>query len=133
MVPSNFVSLPLKIIRPSVYAAEIFEDKHLNNTKLYLAIKAKMNEADVINKVPELVKVCSATHIEHLIRQALPGVPLIHQPSPPSSIPIKLEHQYFMMSRSGIAWEAIERARNIAAYVPGDFPQAELELIVLLP
>jgi predicted component of type VI protein secretion system len=32
-----------------------------------------------------------------------------------------------------VAWEAIGRARNIAAYVPGDFQNPQAEVIVLLP
>jgi type VI secretion system protein ImpJ len=92
-----------------------------------------MDEGELIRKVPALVKICSATHVEHLVRQALPGVPLTHAPSPPSSIPIKLDHQYFSLSQSGLAWEAIGRARNLAAYIPGDFPEPHAEIIVLLP
>ena len=133
VVPSNFVSLPLRPTRPSIFAAPIFEDKYLERTKMYLAIKAEMDEAELIKKVPALVKICSATHVDHLIRQALPGVPLTHAPSPPSSIPIKLDHQYFSLSQSGLAWEAIGRARNLAAYIPGDFPEPHAEIIVLLP
>lgn len=133
VVPSNFVSLPLKMIRPSIYAASIFEDRFLEGTRLYLAITADLNEAELIRKAPDLIKICSANHIEHLIRQALPGVPLVHVPSPPTTIPIKLNHQYFSLSQSGVAWEAIGRARNLAAYVPGDFQNVRAELIVLLP
>jgi type VI secretion system protein ImpJ len=133
VVPSNFVSLPLRPVRPSIYAASGLEDRFLENTRLYLAIQADMGEADLIRKVPQLVKICSATHIEHLVRQALPGIPLTHVMSPPTSIPVKLNHQYFSLSRSGLAWEAVERARNIAAYIPADFPNPQAELIVLLP
>ena len=133
VIPSNFVSLPLKLIRPSIYAASIFEDRFLENTKMYVAIQAEMDEAQLIQKVPHLLKICSASHIEHIIRQALPGVQLTHVMSPPTTIPIKLNHQYFSLSQSGLAWEAIGRARNIAAYVPGDFQNPQLELIVLLP
>ena len=133
VIPSNFVSLPLKLIRPSVYAAPIFEDRFLENTRMFLAIQADMNEGELIQKVPQLVKVCSASHIEHLIRQALPGVQLTHIMSPPTTIPIKLNHQYFSLNQAGLAWEAIGRARNIAAYIPGDFENAQAELIVLLP
>ena len=32
-----------------------------------------------------------------------------------------------------MAWEAVGRARNLAAYVPGDFPNPQLELVILLP
>lgn len=133
VIPSNFVSLPLKLIRPSIYAASIFEDRFLDNTRLYLAIQADMDEGELIQKAPQLIKICSASHIEHLIRQALPGVQLTHVMSPPTTIPIKLNYQYFSLNQSGVAWEAIGRARNIAAYVPGDFQNPQAEVIVLLP
>jgi len=133
VVPSNFVSLPLKLTQPSIYAAAISNDKYLVNTRMYLAISADLHAADLIKKVPQLVKVCSATHVETLIRQALPGMTLLHVQSPPGSIPIKLNYQYFSLNQSGVAWEAVGRARNLAAYVPGDIPNPQLELIILLP
>ncbi len=133
VVPSNFVSLPLKLVQPSIYATALSDDKYLKNTRMYLSIQAEMNEAEVINKTPQLIKVCSATHIEHLVRQALPGLTLTHVVRPPSSIPVKLNCQYFSLNQSGGAWEAVARARNLAAYVPGDFPNPQLELVILLP
>jgi type VI secretion system protein ImpJ len=133
VVPSNFISLPLKMVQPSIYATALADDRYLRNTRMYLAVRAETGEADLISKVPYLVKVCSANHIEHLVRQALPGVPLTHTPRPPSAIPVKLNYQYFTVSQSGVAWEAVTRARNFAAYVPGDFPAPELELLILLP
>jgi type VI secretion system protein ImpJ len=133
VVPSNFVSLPLKLVQPSIYATALADDKYLQGTRLYLAISAEMNQADLISKAPYLLKVCSANHIEHLVRQALPGAALTHVPKPPGSIPVKLNHQYFSINQSGVAWEAVVRARNLAVYVPGDFPAPQLELIILLP
>jgi type VI secretion system protein ImpJ len=133
VVPSNFVSLPLKLVQPSIYATAVSDDKYLKNTRMYLAIQAEMNEAELINKTPQLIKVCSATHIEHLVRQALPGMQLTHVARPPSSIPVKLNYQYFSLNQAGGAWEAVLRARNLAAYVPGDFPNPQLELVILLP
>jgi type VI secretion system protein ImpJ len=133
VVPSNFVSLPLKLVQPSIYATALADDKYTTGTRLYLALSAEMNEADLISKTPYLVKVCSANHIEHLVRQALPGVSLTHAPKPPGSIPVKLNYQYFSINQSGVAWEAIVRARNLAAYIPGDFPNPQMELIILLP
>ncbi|MBZ5584611.1 MAG: type VI secretion system baseplate subunit TssK [Acidobacteriia bacterium] len=133
VVPSNFVALPLKLAQPSIYAASIDNDKYLVNTKMYLAVNAEASQADVVAKTPQLVKVCSASHIEHLVRNALPGVTLTYVPAPPSAIPVKLNYQYFSLSQSGIAWEAIQRARNLAAYVPAELPNPQLELIILLP
>jgi type VI secretion system protein ImpJ len=133
VVPTNCVSLPLKLIQPSIYAASIDNDKYLLNTKMYLAVSAETSQAEIVGKSPHLVKVCSASHIEHLVRNALPGVTLTYVPAPPSAIPVKLNYQYFSLSQSGLAWEAIQRARNLAAYVPGDLPNPQLELIILLP
>jgi type VI secretion system protein ImpJ len=133
VVPSNFVSLPLKLVQPSIYATALADDKYLSGTRLYIAVSADMNQADLISKAPYLLKVCSANHIEHLVRQALPGAALTHVPKPPGAIPVKLNHQYFSINQSGVAWEAVVRARNLAVYVPGDFPAPQLELIILLP
>ncbi len=134
VVPSNFVSIALKQTQPSVYAAAIADERHLSNaTKWYLAINAEMPEAELITKTPQLIKSCSATHLEHLIRHALPGVPMRHVAIPPASIPLKLNYQYFSLSQGGPAWEAIARAHNFGVYVPNDFPNPKLELIILLP
>jgi type VI secretion system protein ImpJ len=133
VVPSNFVSLPLKLVQPFIYATALAEDKYLTNTRMYLAVNAEMSEAELINRTPQLIKVCSATHIEHLVRQALPGLTLTHVSRPPSSIPMKLNFQYFSLNQSGMAWEAVQRARNLAAYVPAEFPNPQLELVILLP
>src|SRR5215471_12932487 len=133
VVPSNFVSLPLKFAQPSIYATALADDKYLVNTRMYLAITAEMSQAELIGKAPYLIKICSANHIEHLVRQALPGVGLTHVAAPPSSIPVKLAYQYFSLSQSGPAWEAVGRARKLAAYIPAEFPNVQAELIILLP
>jgi type VI secretion system protein ImpJ len=133
VVPTNLVSLPLKQVQNSIYATAIEQDKYLANTRLYLAVSAETSEENIIKRVPQLVKVCSATHIEHLVKQALAGVQLKHLPNPPSVIPVKLKYQYFSLNQTGAAWEAVTRARNFAAYVPGDLPNPTLELLILLP
>jgi type VI secretion system protein ImpJ len=133
VVPANFVALPLKSLQTAIYATSIDNDTYLRNTRMYLAVSAQAPPADIITRTPQLVKVCSANQIEHLVRQALPGVTLTYVSSPPSALPVKLNYQYFSLSQGGPAWEAIVRSRNLAAYVPGDLPGAELELLILLP
>jgi type VI secretion system protein ImpJ len=135
VVPTNLVSLPLKLMpgSNSIYATAVDQDKYLANTRIYLAVSAETTEENIIQRVPQLVKACSATHIEHLVKQALPGIQLRHLTNPPSAIPVKLKYQYFALNQSGPAWEAVNRARNFAAYVPGELPNPTLELLILLP
>jgi len=133
VVPTNLVSLPLRLTKTSIYATALDNERYLRNTRMYLAVSAETKEESIIRDVPRLVKVCSATHIEHLIKQALPGIQLKHLPNPPSALSVKLKYQYFSLNQSGAAWEAVTRARNLAAYVPDDFPKPQLELLILLP
>jgi len=133
VIPANFVTLPLKLVQNAIYAASIDDDKYFANTRMYLAISAEAPQADLVARVPQLVKVCSANQIEHIVRQALPGMSLTYVASPPSALPVKLNYQYFSLGQQGAAWEATRRARTLAAYVPADLPNPQLELLILLP
>lgn len=133
VVPSNCVSLPLKLVRPSIYAAAIENDRYLVNSKMYLAVSSSLKAGDLIKKAPQLLKVCSANYIDELVKHAVSGIKLTHSVSPPGAIPVKLNYEYFSVNQSGKAWEAVGVARNLAVYVPGDIPDPQLELIILLP
>ncbi|ADV81912.1 type VI secretion system baseplate subunit TssK [Terriglobus saanensis] len=134
VIPSRFLALPLRQLRDSVYVADIdVEEDTLKNSRFYLAIASELPTAELIARTTTLVKACSATHLETLIRQALPGVALTHVPSPPQEIPVKLSFEYFSLDRAGAAWDTIQRARNIGVYVPGEIANPRLELILLPP
>jgi type VI secretion system protein ImpJ len=133
VVPSNFVALPLKLAQSSIYATLLDDDKYLVGTRMYLALTAEMDQGELIKKAPNLIKVGSATQVEQLVRQAIPGIKLTHAPKPPAAIPVKLNYQYFSLNQSGPAWEGVGKARSLAAYVPADIKNPQLELIVLLP
>jgi type VI secretion system protein ImpJ len=133
VVPSNFVSLALKHVRDTIYATSIDKDAYLENTRLYLAVSADMRDADIIDKAPKLMKLCSATHIENLISHALAGLRLAYVANPPRAIPVKLRHHYFAIEQAGQVWESVLRARNFAVYTPSDFLNPQMELVILLP
>ncbi len=132
VVPSNFIALPLKPVRPSIYATAIDKDQYFQNSRMYLAVTADIKEPDLIQRFPQLAKVSSATHIENYIRQALPGVRMLHVAVPPRSIPVKLHYQYFSLEQAGEVWEALVRARNFAVYVSDEVVNPQMELIILL-
>lgn len=135
VVPATTVSLPMKLVQPSVYAAALDQEKYLAAPQIYLAmtVEGGGRGTDVPGRAPHLVKMAAAGQLDTLIRQALPGVALTYVPNPPSTISVRLNHHYFLIQKSGTEWEAIARARNIAAYVPAEFPMPQLELVVVLP
>jgi type VI secretion system protein ImpJ len=68
-----------------------------------------------------------------LVRQALPGMAIRHVPEPPGAVPVRTGYHYFALERAGEEWDAVRRARNLAVYVPSDFDEPRLELVVILP
>lgn len=135
VIPSRVIALPLQQVRDSIYTADIvdIDSSQLAGSRIYLAIAAEISTADLIARAPALIKTCSATHLETLIRQALPGLSMTHLPSPPQEIPVKLNYQYFHLDRSGAAWETVKRSRNFGAYVPGEIRNPRMELILIPP
>ena len=132
-VPENAVTLPLKPGAPMVHAAALEQDRWLAAPEMYLGIRAEMKAADLLKKVPQLLKVSSADQIDRLIRSALPGMGLRHVPQPPSILPARLGWSYFLLDRAGPEWDAVRAARNLAVYAPSDFPNPEMDLVILLP
>jgi len=132
VVPTNVVSLRLQSVKNSIYATALSDEKYFSNTRVFLALSADAKKEEIISKAPQLLKVGSAAQVEHLINQALPGVQLQHV-QPPSTIPVKLKYQYFSVNQGGGAWDYVRRARNFAVFVPGEIPNPELELLIVLP
>ena len=54
VVPSKFVSLPMKRVRASVYAAALDREQYIQAPQFYLAVKAGASQADIIRRVPQV-------------------------------------------------------------------------------
>jgi type VI secretion system protein ImpJ len=132
VVPASTVSIPLRIVQPSVHAAALDQDKYLAAPQIFLAVSGAGRANELVQRVPHLVKVSAAGQLDHLIRQALSGIPLTYVAAPPSAIPVKLNYHYFVLQKSGPEWDAVARARNIAAYVPSELGEVQLELVIML-
>jgi len=131
-VPATTVSIPLKVVQPSVHAAALDQEKYLAAPQIFLAISGSGRANELVQRVPNLLKLSAAGQLDHLIRQALPGITLTYMPAPPSTVPVKLNYHYFLVQKSGPEWDAVARARNIAAYVPSELGDVQLELVVML-
>jgi type VI secretion system protein ImpJ len=132
VIPSKFVSVPLEVKDRFIWGGAVTEDRYFRDSQFYLAVSAKMGVDDIIRKVPQLVKISAQDEIQHLIRNALPGLPLRHTPVPPSAIPIKLDNQYFALNQGGELWNAMMLSRQIAVHAPGEIVEPKMELLIVL-
>ena len=132
-VPANHVTLPLRQTEPSIYAVALDQERYLGAPAIYLAVASSLKKEELPRRVPALLKISSADHIERLIRHGLRGVGLVHVPVPPSAVPVRMNWQYFALECSGDDWNAVRLSRHLAVHVPADLPDPQLELVILLP
>jgi type VI secretion system protein ImpJ len=132
IVPTNCLAIPLQKMRDYFYEGEIADTRCLGRAQWVFGIRSTVGFDEVIAKTPPLVKVCSARFVGELVRRAIAGLSLAHLPVPPPAIHAKVEMQYFSINRAGPFWDNIVQTRRVGIYVPGDFPDLEVELLVIL-
>ncbi len=132
IVPTNCVAIRLEKVANYFYEGDITDARCLGRARWVLGIHANVGEAEIITKTPQLVKVCSAKFVGELVRRAIAGLALTHLPVPPPAIPARLETQYFGVARAGPFWDHIVQTKRVGIYVPGELPDPEIELLVVL-
>jgi len=132
VVPTNCITIPLKPIGRYTYEGEISDQRCLGRARWILAVRSNIGEADLISRAQRQLKICSAELLPELVKISLPGLGLTHLPLPPTAVAPKIDFQYFGVNKTGSPWEQIVQTRKIGVYVPGDIPNPELELQVVL-
>ncbi len=132
-IPTNCVTLRLEEKERSIHSTSIDDDRQLAAVQAYLAVTSEMDQSRLIQKAPDWIKVASRDQIRDLLNRAVPGVALRHQPTPPSAVPLKMGCQYFHLETTGPLWSNVLQSRSLAAWVPSEIPDPEIELVLLLP
>jgi type VI secretion system protein ImpJ len=73
------------------------------------------------------VKIAPAERIGDLVRQGLPGVPVVPVPVTPRQIPFHAGYAYFELDQTHELWQQLKDSGGVAIYVPGDFPGLAME------
>ncbi len=149
-IPTNTVRIPLAPARPHgvsekemvlVPGGEADSPFHLGTVAdrrvfgrahWYLGVRSSASSADVIARVPRLVKICSAKYIVRLVKSAYPGLGIEHVPSPPAELAPRINTTYFRVRPVDPCWPAITDTAEVGLYVPAAIPDAEVELVVVL-
>jgi type VI secretion system protein ImpJ len=132
LMPTNCLSIPLEPLGNYFWSGPVGDQRCLGPSRWIFAIRAPIGEAELIERVPRLVKVCSREFIVKLVQRAMPGLTLTHLAIPPAAVSPRLETQYFGVSKSGPCWDNIVKTRQVGIYVPGEVPQPQIEMMVVL-
>lgn len=132
ILPTRCAVIPLSQTEKLVWSGKISDERHLKDSQFILSVSAKVPVEELIAKLPRLGKISAPAEINRLVRNSLPGIFIRHMPAPPSSVPSKLDNEYFSLGQSGPLWEGIIQSRAISVFVPGEIAEAKMELLVVL-
>jgi type VI secretion system protein ImpJ len=137
IIPTNCISVPLKRASDYLYAGAVTDQRCFGRSQWLLGVKSEIGRAELITRVPSLVKICSSKHVERLVKEAYQGLTLQHLPNPPAAISPRVGTEYFTIGRSGhqatqACWASITQTREVGVYAPAAIAAAGLELLIVL-
>lgn len=125
------------------YVGKIEDPDGLDPTATwYLGLRWVTGSSRAPDQVQGLVKLCSARHLQRVIRESREGMTLVPDPFPPSEIAPQAGWVYFKVSREGRIsagwWQMIVSVNEetpptevgrLGVYVPASLGDVELELV----
>jgi type VI secretion system protein ImpJ len=121
------IPIPLEPRKFGISVA-IVPDRALFSTAVFiLAARADGPGEYVRQRFPTQVKIAPAEKIGDLVRQGLPGIPVVPVPVTPRQIPYHAGYAYFELDQTHELWEQLKNSGGVAIYVPGDFPGLTME------
>ena len=127
-------AIRLEIIQRSqnAFVATIRDRALFRNATFVLEVEAARTLAEVQSQFPNLFKVGPDTKMREIVYQHLPGINLIHMPTPPPQIRAITDHVYFFLDRKSPMWPEFSTANSIGMHFSGDWPELRLELWAIL-
>lgn len=132
IIPTSCLHIPLHATERYFYVGDVTDQRCFGRTTWIFAMRTSSGEIDVIQKAPSLVKVCSEAFVPELVRRALPGFAMTHLPTPPSAVSVRPGTQYFLLNTVGPCWDHTRKTSRVGVYVPGELPDPEIELLVVI-
>jgi type VI secretion system protein ImpJ len=132
IIPSNCVRVPLKRDADYLFSGTITDRQCFGRARWLLALRSSAPDATIIGRAPQLVKVCSKRFTVELVRRARSGLTVEHVAVPPVAISPRADTHYFALGRVGPCWTDLSDTGEIGVYVPDSFPDAEVELLIVL-
>ena len=116
----------------NAFVSPIRDRSLFRNATFILEVAAQRPLIEIQQEFPHLFKVGPNTKMNEIVHAHLPGVPLVHLPTPPPHIRAITDHVYFFLDRKSVLWPDFSVASSIGMHFSGDWPELELELWAIL-
>ena len=121
------IPIPLEPRKFGISVAIVPDKTLLSSAVFILAARADGPAEYVRQRFPTQVKIAPAEKIGDLVRQGLPGVPVVPVPVTPRQIPFHAGYAYFELDQSDGQWEQVKSSAGIGMHVAGEFPNLAME------
>ena len=117
---------------PNAFYSPIRDRTLFRNATFVLEVAAGRPLTEIQNQFPQLFKIGPNTKMNDIINMHLPGVPLLHMPTPPPQIRAISDHVYFRLDRSTPLWPEFSTATSMGMHFSGDWPELDLTFWAVL-
>lgn len=117
---------------PNAFMSTIRDRSLVRNATLILEVAARRPLTEIQAQFPQLFKVGPNTKMNEIVHAHLPGINLVHLPTPPPQIRALTDHVYFYLDRTSPLWPEFSTASSIGMHFSGDWPDLEMELWAVL-
>lgn len=122
------IRLPLKEVRANSYAALVNDRDLFARATFVVEVASGLPLTQVQQQFPHLCKVGPSTRMKQIINNNLPGIGLVHMPTPPRQIRVISSNVYFLLDKSTEMWREFSAAPAIGMHFAGNWPDLKLEL-----
>ncbi|MBH0236434.1 type VI secretion system baseplate subunit TssK [Methylobrevis albus] len=112
----------------NAYVSTVKDRSLFRNATLVLEVSARRPLTEIQQQFPHIFKVGPNTKMNEIVNAHLPGIPLVHLPTPPPQIRAISDHVYFYLDRTSPLWPEFSTASAIGMHFAGDWPELALEL-----
>ncbi|WP_308917894.1 type VI secretion system baseplate subunit TssK [Jannaschia sp. LMIT008] len=122
------VRLDLRQVRDNSYIAQVADRALFRSADFVVEVASAKPMSEVQSRFPQLAKVGPNTRMSEIVRNNLPGIPLVHLPNPPRHIRVVPSNVYFLIDKQSPMWAEFSTAPAIGMHFAGDWPELSLDL-----
>ena len=126
------VHLDLVLRAPNAYVAAVTDRTLFRNATFVIEVGADMPLTQIQQQFPALCKIGPNTKMNEIVQAHLPGIEIVHLPTPPRQIRAVSDHVYFYLDKSSALWPEFSKASSMGLHFAGLWAGLELDLWAIM-